>query len=94
MSDDDLKKLHLQPNVTPWRLSAARAVESPLAQRVIIALIIANAAILGLFIGIIVSTTTELSTLPDPRIPDSDLPRIIERMENNLKDLRAHVERR
>jgi len=57
-------------------------------------IIIATFTILNLFIGIIVSTMQELATTPDPRIPDHDLARIIERMERDLGDLRAHVDRR
>jgi voltage-gated sodium channel len=57
-------------------------------------IVIATFTILNLFIGIIVSTMQELATTPDPYIPDDDLKAIIQRMENDLKDLRMHMERR
>jgi len=55
---------------------------------------IATFSILNLFIGIIVSTMQELATMPYPHIPDTDLSRIIERMQSDMKDLRMHVENR
>ncbi len=57
-------------------------------------IIIASFTILNLFIGIIVSTMHELSTQPDPRIPDADLRRLLRRMEQDLAALGAHIERR
>lgn len=57
-------------------------------------IIIATFTILNLFIGIIVSTMQELADAPDPHIPDPDLVRIIRRMENDLRNLRAEVQRR
>ena len=57
-------------------------------------IIIATFTILNLFIGIIVSTMQELATLPDPNIPDADLGRLLQRMEDDLTQLRQHVERR
>lgn len=57
-------------------------------------IIIATFTILNLFIGIIVSTMQELSTAPDPRIPDKDIAKILEQMEKTVGDLRMHVERR
>lgn len=36
----------------------------------------------------------ELSTLPDPNIPDADLRRVLRRMEEDLQSLRMHIEKR
>lgn len=57
-------------------------------------IIIATFTILNLFIGIIVSTMQELSTQPDPSIPDKDLVRVLENLEKNMSDLRQHLARR
>lgn len=57
-------------------------------------IVIATFTILNLFIGIIVSTMQELSSLPDPSIPDHDLKRTLERMQNDLETLRAHLDRK
>lgn len=57
-------------------------------------IVIATFTILNLFIGIIVSTMQELSSLPDPSVPDADLKRTLSRMENDLLTLRAHIDRR
>ena len=57
-------------------------------------IIIATFTILNLFIGIIVSTMQELSSLPDPSIPVADLKRTLLRMEEDLATLRAHLDRR
>jgi voltage-gated sodium channel len=57
-------------------------------------IIIATFTILNLFIGIIVSTMQELSDLPDPNVPDTDLKRTLERMETDLASLRSHIDRR
>ena len=56
-------------------------------------IIIATFTILNLFIGIIVSTMQELSVLPDPKHPQPELVELLERMEADLKTLRATVER-
>lgn len=57
-------------------------------------IVIATFTILNLFIGIIVSTMQELSSLPDPSVPDADLKRTLRRMENDLATLRAQIDRR
>lgn len=57
-------------------------------------IIIATFTILNLFIGIIVSTMQELATLPDPSVPDADLKRVLQRMENDLATLRGHIDER
>ncbi|MFT4901426.1 MAG: voltage-gated sodium channel [Lentimonas sp.] len=56
-------------------------------------IVIATFTILNLFIGIIVSTMQELASMPDPSVPDADLKRTLERMENDLATLRAHIDR-
>jgi voltage-gated sodium channel len=56
-------------------------------------IVIATFTILNLFIGIIVSTMQELSMVPDPRHPQPELAELIERMEADLKTLRATVEK-
>lgn len=55
-------------------------------------IIIATFTILNLFIGIIVSTMQELSNLPDPNVPDSDLKHLLARMENDIRALRTIIE--
>ena len=55
-------------------------------------IVIATFTILNLFIGIIVSTMQELATLPDPRFVDRELPEILDRMETDLRVLRARME--
>lgn len=57
-------------------------------------IVIATFTILNLFIGIIVSTMQELSSLPDPSVPDADLKRTLARMEDDLSTLRAHLDRK
>jgi voltage-gated sodium channel len=57
-------------------------------------IVIATFTILNLFIGIIVSTMQELSSLPDPSVPDSDLRRTLARMERDLGSLRQHIDHR
>jgi voltage-gated sodium channel len=57
-------------------------------------IMIATFTILNLFIGIIVSTMQELSTLPDPNVPDADLSRTLARMEQDMATLRAHIDRK
>ena len=54
-------------------------------------IVIATFTILNLFIGIIVSTMQELSTVPDLHIPPQELGTILDQLEINLKDLRQHV---
>jgi len=56
-------------------------------------IVIATFTILNLFIGIIVSTMQELSTLPDPGAPNVELLETLSRMEQDIARLRAHVER-
>lgn len=55
-------------------------------------IVIATFTILNLFIGIIVSTMQELSTVPDLHIPPHELGTILDQLETNLKDLRLHVD--
>ena len=56
-------------------------------------IIIATFTILNLFIGIIVSTMQELSMLPDANQKEPELSELLERMEGDLKSLRAVVDR-
>ncbi len=56
-------------------------------------IVIATFTILNLFIGIIVSTMQELSTLPDPSAGHEDLKETLTRMEGDLTRLRAHLDR-
>jgi voltage-gated sodium channel len=48
MGDPELQDLTRQTGVAPWRLRLARRVEAPVVQRWIVAVILANAVILGL----------------------------------------------
>jgi len=48
MSEQELKDLIRQPGIAPWRVRLARWVESPLIQYWVIAVILANAVVLGL----------------------------------------------
>lgn len=50
MSEDDLSRLRLSTGIAPWRLRLAEWVESPPVQRIILAAIILNALVLGLYI--------------------------------------------
>jgi voltage-gated sodium channel len=50
MSDDDLLKLRARKGIDPWRLRLAEWVESSAIQRFILAAIIVNAIVLGLYI--------------------------------------------
>lgn len=54
-------------------------------------IILATFTILNLFIGIIVSTMQELSTLPDPSRRDDDVLVLLEKLDANLRELRAQV---
>jgi voltage-gated sodium channel len=54
-------------------------------------IILATFTILNLFIGIIVSTMQELSTLPDPARRNEDVLAILEKLDANIRDLRAQV---
>lgn len=54
-------------------------------------IVIATFTILNLFIGIIVSTMQELSTLPDPKASHADLKETLIRMESDLVKLRNHL---
>lgn len=56
-------------------------------------IVIATFTILNLFIGIIVSTMQELSMLPEPGHSEPELEELLERMEADLKVLRATVDR-
>jgi voltage-gated sodium channel len=55
-------------------------------------IILATFTILNLFIGIIVSTMQELSTLPEPGIPKKDLAEALARIESDIKGLRHQIE--
>jgi len=55
-------------------------------------IIIATFTILNLFIGIIVSTMTELSTLPEPGRPGSKLAESLAKIEADIQTLRREVE--
>jgi voltage-gated sodium channel len=50
MSDDDLLKLRARSGIAPWRMRLAEFIESVPVQRFILAAIIANAVVLGLYI--------------------------------------------
>ncbi len=56
-------------------------------------IVIATFTILNLFIGIIVSTMQELSTLPDPSAGNEEMRRTLSRMEEDLARLRRHLDR-
>ncbi len=55
-------------------------------------IIIATFTILNLFIGIIVSTMQELSTLPEPGMPKKDLAEALGRIEADIQALRRQIE--
>ncbi|HSH15045.1 MAG TPA: ion transporter [Verrucomicrobiae bacterium] len=55
-------------------------------------IVIATFTILNLFIGIIVSTMQELSSLPDPNVPPREVSAVLARMEADLKQLRASLD--
>lgn len=57
-------------------------------------IVVATFTILNLFIGIIVSTMQELQSLPDPTKPNAALLQTLSRMENDLQELRSHIEQR
>ena len=79
-----------------WSMGIVRPVmeSHPLAWAFFVPfIVIATFTILNLFIGIIVSTMQELSMLPDPNHPQPKLAELLERMEADLKTLRATVER-
>jgi len=56
-------------------------------------IMIATFTILNLFIGIIVSTMQELSTLPDPMAPQKETREILSRLEESVRDLRQKLDR-
>lgn len=56
-------------------------------------IIIATFTILNLFIGIIVSTMQELSSIPDPKEPKQDFRELLGRMEEDLRQLREILDR-
>ena len=56
-------------------------------------ILIATFTVLNLFIGIIVSTMQELSMLPDKSHPEPELAALLERMEADIKLLRASIDR-
>jgi voltage-gated sodium channel len=56
-------------------------------------IIIATFTILNLFIGIIVSTMQELSTLPEPGMPRRELATALARIEADIQSLRMEIER-
>lgn len=55
-------------------------------------IVVATFTILNLFIGIIVSTMQELSTLPDPQRGNEAMQATLNRMEEDLATLRRHLE--
>ena len=55
-------------------------------------IIIATFTVLNLFIGIIVSTMQELSTLPEDGIPKKDLAESLARIESDIQALRRQIE--
>jgi voltage-gated sodium channel len=55
-------------------------------------IILATFTILNLFIGIIVSTMQELSTLPEPGMPKKDLAEALARIESDIQGLRRQIE--
>jgi voltage-gated sodium channel len=55
-------------------------------------IIIATFTILNLFIGIIVSTMQELSTLPEPGMPRRELVDALSRIESDIASLRLEIE--
>jgi voltage-gated sodium channel len=56
-------------------------------------IIMATFTILNLFIGIIVSTMQELSTLPEPGMPKKELAESLARIEKDILELRMQVQR-
>jgi voltage-gated sodium channel len=56
-------------------------------------IILATFTILNLFIGIIVSTMQELSTLPDPNLPKKDMVESLARIESDIQALRRQIEK-
>ena len=55
-------------------------------------IVIATFTILNLFIGIIVSTMQELSTLPDTSLPRPDLINALTQIEEDIQALRKQIE--
>ena len=54
-------------------------------------IVLATFTILNLFIGIIVSTMQELAALPDPSRRDEDVLVILQKLDANIRELRAQV---
>ncbi len=54
-------------------------------------IILATFTILNLFIGIIVSTMQELAALPDPSRRDQDVLATLQKLDANIRELRAQV---
>lgn len=54
-------------------------------------IVLATFTILNLFIGIIVSTMQELAALPDPSRRDQDVFVILQKLDANIRELRAQV---
>jgi voltage-gated sodium channel len=55
-------------------------------------IVIATFTILNLFIGIIVSTMQELSSLPEPGMPVAETRELLESMEKSLRELRQKLD--
>ncbi len=55
-------------------------------------IVIATFTILNLFIGIIVSTMQELSTLPEPGMPVAETRELLESMEQSLRELKQKLD--
>jgi voltage-gated sodium channel len=78
-----------------WSMGIVRPVmaEYPYAWAFFVPFIIlATFTILNLFIGIIVSTMQELSTLPEPGVPKKDLAEALARIEQDIQSLRKQIE--
>lgn len=56
-------------------------------------IMIATFTILNLFIGIIVSTMQELSTIPDPSVPLRETRELLSKMEDSLRELKQRLDR-
>lgn len=56
-------------------------------------IIVATFTILNLFIGIIVSTMQELSSMPEPDLPPREVSALLARIEGDLRLLRSSLDR-
>ncbi len=79
-----------------WSMGIVRPVmeEHPYAWAFFVPfIVVATFTILNLFIGIIVTTMQELNTLPIPDLSKTELMEVVERMDEDMKKLRATIER-